>query len=99
MPNTLSAMRVVHSVQAQNKKLWSNVFMMANGSYMSLSNDKKGIKACIDVSQNQMVRIEVAGRNKRGKQIVRHLTVMAYENIVNSAITRLLDMVANDVTK
>ena len=99
MSNTLSAMRGVHSIQAANKKALSNVFMMTNGNFMSLSNDKKGIKACIDVSSNQMVRIEIEGRNKRGKQIVKKITVTAYENVINNSITRLLSMIANDVTK
>ena len=99
MSNTLSAMRGVHTCQAQNKKAWNNVFMMANGNFMSLSNDKKGIKAHIDVSCNQMVRIEIEGRNKFGKPTVKRMTVTAYEGVINKTITRLLSMVANDVSK
>ena len=99
MPNIQATMTSVLKIQAQNTKAWNNVFMMPNAHFMSLANDKKGIKAIISVEANQMVRVEMQGRNKRGKPISRKFTVTPYENVVNRTIGRLLQIIASDTTR
>ena len=99
MLNTIMTMNLVQRAQSQDTKTWSKVFLMPDSHFMSLSNDKKDIKAYVNIINFQQASVEVEGRNKYGKKIIKKVTVVAYENIVNSSITRLLAMVANDRSK